>query len=349
MDNIIQNAWGILGLLGTVIFGFVSIRQAIKHKNKTELIYFNHSNTSLFNSVVKNIDNIDVTYKGSKIKENLILFKGTIFNTGNIDIDRNIVHDPLKLQFPDTYRVLECKVVNNSDGLAINVDTKESILTFDWSLLKAGEYFTIEGIIEYLPKEDEKHDIPSMNLSKEMKLIHRIKGLKDVRKEKLTFPTSSQNVLALIIIMYFAFSIFLLYSSIGKRYFFPDYTLYNEVLIDSSVHYVNLEAKNINIVSLYDENKNFITKIPAKNLSSIMTGNIKLFKKDINTVEYYAVLIFALVVLISTIFLTVTLYYKRQLYKKVKTFIIKNEADAEKRDTTLPTISSVVDIISSRF
>jgi len=180
----------IIGVIVSLVIGIVGVYYTLRQQKTIQLTFLKNTCISLFKAIVKNLDDIEIKYQGNKIGENLILFKGTIFNNGNIDIDKSIVHKPLTLDLPEHYSWVKYKIIDSSEGLEIQVNKVDNSLEFDWGLLKEGEFFTFDSLVEYQSKkgEQDKDEIDlRRDLLDKITFHHRITNLKCIKKEK-TIP-----------------------------------------------------------------------------------------------------------------------------------------------------------------
>jgi len=70
----------VAGIVLTIIFGIIGLRYTLRQRRKTNIIFLENNCISLFKTIVRNLEDIEIKYKGKIIDENLILLKGTFFN-----------------------------------------------------------------------------------------------------------------------------------------------------------------------------------------------------------------------------------------------------------------------------
>src|SRR5262249_1028368 len=117
-----------LGIFGAIV-GVIGLIYTLKDRKKVELSFIKRESIPLFKAIVKNFSEIDITYQGKKISENLILFKGTLINTGNTDIEKSIIHKPVEIELPENCNWIKFKVINKSEGLSINISGNNQKVT----------------------------------------------------------------------------------------------------------------------------------------------------------------------------------------------------------------------------
>lgn len=311
----------ILGILATFLVGYLGIKYTYKHKTITNLLFFENGCVSLFNSVMKDVEDVEIKYKGKKIDENLLLYKGTFFNSGNTDIDKTAIHKPIRLTLPDNFEWKKIKIIEQSHEININLNYDESEAIFEWDILKENEYFTFDSLIEYKPAQVQPSDQPVTDitnyLTKSIKIAHRITNLKSVERGDMpSKPVSWSNFifLCLAVCLIFAFSFF---KSAGQ-YIFPEYDISYEVETDTTRIYSSIKSFDDKNIEFVDENNNIVLKEISKSNDIGLTGKVKTTKKDPSILSLIAGGFIALLMLV--VFITF-LYLQNKdivMYKKVK-------------------------------
>ena len=293
-----------------------------------------NTSISLFKAIVKNLDDIEIKFQGNKIDENLILFKGTFFNNGNIDIEKSIIHKPLEIELPANYHWVRHKIIDSSEGLEVNSQTNNNKLSFEWDLLKEGEYFTFDSLVEYKSKaenNDEYNVDIGKGLIRKMKINHRITNLKKVNKEDSIprpMPFGASIFFSLLLLAFVSGGF---YISFGQ-FFFPSYEVLYEVAVDSQIHFVKFSAVNENEITLTDNSGNEIKRFPKNELIPLLSNNIKITKAKINYWTLSIIGFFSIVYFIIWIAMMVLDFRDRKLYKKLKNVAEKyDHLDFEER------------------
>jgi hypothetical protein len=328
----IDTVLAMVGLLVTIFLGYLGLKYTLKYRKKTEIIFLKNSSISLFKTIVKNLDDIEINYQGKKINENLILFKGTFFNNGNIDIEKSIIHKPLEIELPKNYNWVMHKLIDSSEGLEINSSLADNKLIFKWDLLKEGEYFTFDSLVEYQTDKDDldKSDV-GKKLLKNIKINHRITDLKNVSKENsIPRPMGLGG--------FIFFSIFLLglvagvfYLSFGQL-FFPKYEVLSEVNIQAAKQFVTLTADNENSVILLDKNGDEVATYLKTELPQRLGTTVQINKTKIN---YWTLCFFGFITIVYFIVwiaLIISEIRDRSLYKKLKAVAEKYDDLEERRE-----------------
>jgi hypothetical protein len=138
----------ILGIGATIIFGLLGIVYVLKYRERVSLTYMEEDCIPLFRSIVKNMDGIDISYNNQRITPSLTLLKGCFINTGNKDIDKSIIHEPISLTLPENNKWLKTTTVSTSPGVqALHKIRDDSTLEFSWDLLKQNEFIKFDALI----------------------------------------------------------------------------------------------------------------------------------------------------------------------------------------------------------
>ena len=153
---------------------------ALKYRNRSQLTYVNQGCLPLFESIVKTIKGIDILYKKKAIGPSLYFLTGSFVNTGNLDIDRSTIHDPLSMKLPPAYKWLETRITKPSSGVNVNYKiTNSSTLEFTWDLLKTNEAFSFNALIK--ATEGRMKSVKEL-----ISLSHRITNVQSIRVEALS-------------------------------------------------------------------------------------------------------------------------------------------------------------------
>ena len=312
----------------------MGVRYAAKYKNKVRLLLIENDCLSLFKTVVSELNELEIKFRGNPVNENLISYKATIFNSGNIDIDKNIIHEPLKINLPNGFEWKKVKIIDKSDKLVVNLDVESDYLQFNWDILKENEYFTFDSIIEYKAIEVEEkveYDDDDFNfdedigekLFSEIKITQRITNLKIVDKEQRPEKPLSISF-AIFIAIFMLFWMFGgLYLSIGQKYL-PEYNLSHEIVKDSTSMFVQVKAKGANEIVVSDSlgEKLYVENI--KNISSdYFTGKVKNQKDKFRLGLFIFGIVISIIITLALVAFSISYFNERVLYKKIKAVVDK--------------------------
>lgn len=178
----------IIGTLATVVLGTFSIYLAIKRRYPGRITFVVEDSIGLFDSIVRNLTELAVLYKGEPVRKNLVLLKGFLVNTGTRDITDSMIEDKLEARLPEGYKWLTGKVVASSSNVraeATRIDDQR--LRFDVGLFRCDEFIRFEAVVE-VPLE-EATDGPARRqpgdaLKEVLTFTHRIADTRRVNHEE---------------------------------------------------------------------------------------------------------------------------------------------------------------------
>ncbi len=324
MNINLETSLAIIGIIISLILGFLGLRYTFKFRRKPNLIFLKNNSVSLFERIVKNLDDLEIKFKGEKIKENLILFQGTFFNFGNVDIDKSIIHKPVEINLPKSYNWVQFKLVGGSKDLDISFQRHQNKIVFDWDLLKEGEYFTFDSIIEYNSNDKEKNEEGKIEeqLLDQIEINHRIKDLKSIEVKK-SFPEILSNVTIGFCI--FLNLLLMLYAAhlASVPIFSSNYRIYNEVNLtkETQPEYLRLVANDENQIALKNAENDEIKIVSKEELEKILSKKLKIERRE---VAYSLIIIYSILMIIIFIiqikYLLIPEFQARKLNKKLKKF-----------------------------
>ena len=225
----------IVAFLFAVVWAIYQTRLG-KKQRKIALKFAKNECYSLFRGDINSL-NINIQYQSKPIKNQIILFKGEIQNSGNLDIDKQSIYQPIKLISSTDFNWLEINITNKPEGARVRMDqTDGNILELNWDLLKKGEKISFEALIEVKNFEEKK------NVSKEffdsLHFDFRITNLTQIEKEDIPIyiMTPPFTMGALTIIVLFLLSILLFTGS------FLDYKYSKFVGMNSVIYNIKLDS-----------------------------------------------------------------------------------------------------------
>ncbi len=257
----------LLGIIITVIFGVIGVIYAYRIRNIPKITFLEQDFFSLFKSIIKNMDGINITFENIQINPSLLMLKASFINNGTVDIDSSIVHEPLKIKLPENCKWKRIKITKISPNVNVNFKMSGVVTEFDWDLLKKGEYFSFDALIEVIDNPKEPIDIDSeyiKKLSEEITISHRITNLGKTNKENLYSIMKSKRLkkimfpLILVVIMGFLLLVltFALPDQSSKKTHYIIKDLKNN---DMEIKLIYLKNDNILIKSIDNEYKEELT------------------------------------------------------------------------------------------
>lgn len=306
---------GLLGIIITIIIGVTGIIYAYRIRNIPKITFLEQDFFSLFKSIIKNMDGINITFENVQINPSLLMLKASFINNGTVDIDSSIVHEPLKIKLPENCKWKRIKITKTSPNVNVNFKMSDFITEFDWDLLKKSEYFSFDALIEIIdnPKEPIEVDNEYIEkLSEKISISHRITNLEKTNKENLYSIMKSKKLKKLmpqlIILIIMGFLILIL------TFAFPDQSL-------KDTHYIIKDLKNndMEIKLIYLKNDNILIKSIDNEYKEELTADEFVKKYNIplkvvdNKMFLYVSLLFALLIIFMGISgFTYYLFIKRK-------------------------------------
>ncbi len=206
---------GLIGISLTIMFGIYGVYTYLKTRKKVKLNFQNKECYSLFRDDVNRL-NIEVNYNNKPFNAGLILLKARLTNNGQIDIDRQRVHNPINIVCDKNYKWLEARITFHPNGANTDIIiNKENKVQINWDLLKSGEYIEIECLVEII--DNESDDEKAVNFYNGITFDFRITDLNTISKEvkddfkfiikTLISLTSISAVIGLSVILLFTFNL----------------------------------------------------------------------------------------------------------------------------------------------
>ncbi len=104
---------------------------------------------NLYDSIVKNIDGMEILYKKKPIKDSINLIQLFIMNLGSKDLSKLEIEKHPTINFSEDSVIHSASILSKSESLFVNAkleDQKDIIL--DTKILKSEEYLLVEALVE---------------------------------------------------------------------------------------------------------------------------------------------------------------------------------------------------------
>ncbi len=245
-----------------IVFFILTIRNANRNKRAPGLLYAQKDCVALFDSIVKNMDKIEILYNAEPITPDLILLKGCFYNSGNDDLESSKIHRPVSADFGENVEVIECNISEKPDGSNVKkkiVDNQK--IEFNWDLLKKTESFHFDILLKVKKKNGEKEkERVEKRLFKEIVFTHRITDLDKIDKAIFSSRRSSTKT--------------------QKNMFLGMMVLQSALLISLAVFFFVLQTHDLRFSYSDDTYENIEVKVRALTKDTIsMRGLNEDFKK----------------------------------------------------------------------
>lgn len=181
----------IISITATVVLGVWGIYIMVKRKYPGQITFVRESCLGLFDSIVKNMPELAVQYKGTPVGEGLVLLKGSLLNTGSKDISESMVEEKVSISLPENFRWLTAKVVSTSPKVQAHVAILDRSVVLETSLFRCREHVRFEALAE-LPTEDpqgkKRGETIEKRLIKALTINHRIADTQKIKTKDLPPP-----------------------------------------------------------------------------------------------------------------------------------------------------------------
>ena len=214
----------ILGITLTVIFGFLGIYIVKAKRYPGRITYVREESIGLFDTLVKNFPQITIQYEGENISKQIVLVRGYLINTGDIDIKESMVDDKLKISLPPEFAWLNSKIVEGSIGNKFHLTpVNKNELELDLGLFKKDEYLRLEALVEVPISQGKTSPLVSDKLS----FSHRIADTSKVEIKTLDlrlpkfgskefFFKTSVSLFVVIWLLSYAYNLIIVANPLGS-------------------------------------------------------------------------------------------------------------------------------------
>ncbi|HAM99800.1 MAG TPA: hypothetical protein DCQ26_14435 [Marinilabiliales bacterium] len=300
---------GIIGVLLTGIGVFVGIRPL----QRINISFILLDNFSLFNKVTKRFDQINIQYSNKTVKENIFLLKGCYINRGYKDIIGKNLIKPLRFSIEKPYKIIEYNITKTSKDLEVSAEKiSKKEIEFNWDLLKRGEYFTFDLLIEQSKKTDNE-----LNLIPRKK-YHSLYRVENSRKNISHRDYSVFEKYGSIKYLLFAIALLLGVYSYDNFTKIP-YDLTHYIEKDSAKYVVSLAINSSDSIIVKNSNYNIEYKLSSnQKLKELGVIPYLSYSKFEQTINYINGGLYSIITLLLLFFGCVMTYRIRILNKIVK-------------------------------
>jgi len=167
----------VAGILVSLLFGAWGVYLALKRRYPGQVTFLHETSLPLFDTIVKNLPELKVSFKDKPVGEGLVLLKGALLNTGTKDITPDMIADPIALSLPDGFKWITANLVSHSQKVDCSLAVDQANITFNVGLFRCGEYLRFEALAE-VPIEQKKQGEDSTDIGKKLRQVikttHRI-------------------------------------------------------------------------------------------------------------------------------------------------------------------------------
>ncbi|MGY6648230.1 hypothetical protein [Wenyingzhuangia sp. IMCC45574] len=270
---------GIVGILLTIVFGFLSIDLFKRKKYPGKITYVKLTLIDLLNNIANNFREIKLLHQDQPINKNIIYIKGAILNNGDIDINSKLTEKDISIKLPDKCKWLDIKPTEYSEGLSpkIKIDNLDTA-TFDFDLFRRNEFIQFEGLIE-----SEDKFMASDVLENQLSFSHRIENTSKIQKKVLLSEkeikkkkkyATRTSILVLILIFFVSFTY--IFNLFGIR---AENIYYNEINNKNISYSATLENETVVLKTVDNEDKLYISIEEFNNRYKASSKKLTLWEK----------------------------------------------------------------------
>lgn len=310
----------LLGIIVTIMIGAMGIIYTYRIRSIPKITFLEHDFFSLFEEIIKYMDGINITFENIQVGPSLLMLKASFINNGTVDIDSSMVHEPLKIKLPENCKWKRIKITKTSLNVNVNFKMSDVTTEFDLDLLKKGEYFSFDALIEIIdsPKESIETDYKYIEkISEKISISHRITNLEKINKENLYSIMKSGRLKGLV----FELILLLVLGLVVLTLLFviPGQSL-------SSTHYIikDLKNNNMEIKLIYLKNDNILIKSIDGKYEEVLAVDEFVKRYNIplkvikNTMTIYIFAIFALLSILMSIPVLINYFFIKRKENRIK-------------------------------
>lgn len=142
-----------LSIFFVILFAILIIILLIRWRYPGKLIYMGEEVINLFDSIVKDINNLKISYNNKLIKENMYLIRGFLFNTGKKDISKEMIEKKINIKLPKGNIWHDARVISSSEDLSSNLEVLNNKIIFNLGQFRINEFIYFEAIAETSDKK----------------------------------------------------------------------------------------------------------------------------------------------------------------------------------------------------
>ena len=136
---------GLVATILTIVTGVHFLVQLFSKKRKRALL-FENVECKLYQAKEHDRVALCVYYDGVKQQSNLVVLKAKLTNTGQEDLSKSVLADPIKLLCGEGYRIINAMVVGEYEKIRPSLMWSPDSVELSWDLLKRKGCFEIEII-----------------------------------------------------------------------------------------------------------------------------------------------------------------------------------------------------------
>jgi hypothetical protein len=171
---------GVAGVLLTLVLGVWGVILTIRTRYPGRLTAAVEAEIPLFDTIVKSVPGLAVTFENEIVEPGLILFKFIVINDGVVDIQPNMVAESLSFTLSEGFSWRIATVAAASPKVEASIRTMGRELHLDVGLLRRAEYVRLEAIVDTPAPASETTAVGSKRLADAITIGHRIANTRPV-------------------------------------------------------------------------------------------------------------------------------------------------------------------------
>jgi hypothetical protein len=164
----------IISLVMSGLFGIYKIFNSAKNQSSTELSLIDRNWIPLITSNLSELSHIKIEHN-LPFDSNQYYYRGTIINSGTIDIHNGLILKPLKIAFEKDCEILNFTITESENEIELIINATDKDVSISWDLLKPLEKFSFEMIIE------SKENLKIYKFNEMFKITSRIAGIEKIK------------------------------------------------------------------------------------------------------------------------------------------------------------------------
>jgi hypothetical protein len=164
----------IISLVMSGLFGIYKIFNSAKNQSSTELSLIDRNWIPLITSNLSELSHIKIEHN-LPFDSNQYYYRGTIINSGTIDIHNGLILKPLKIAFEKDCEILNFTITESENEIELIINATDKDVSISWDLLKPLEKFSFEMSIE------SKENLKIYKFNEMFKITSRIAGIEKIK------------------------------------------------------------------------------------------------------------------------------------------------------------------------
>lgn len=167
----------VLGVLSIILTVYIYRRT----NPEVEIKLFNLEYYSILNSVDNTKKKIELRFDGKDDYENISKLELCLYNNGKKDIDKQHIHTPININFPESIRLIDTEITKSSNLLKVETYQNGQNFSVSWDLLKKDDFILLNFFFGVGTETSIEKII------EEVKVNHRITNLpRTIKFENIT-------------------------------------------------------------------------------------------------------------------------------------------------------------------